>query len=284
MKNRKIDHRTPHFMILDCETATFPFVTNYEPAAKKKISIARPLIYDIGWIICDRRGYPSRHRSFLVAEIFGNPDLFQTAYYADKRPRYLEKLKSGIEIELKPWNEIAEILMEDLQEVNGVCAYNAAFDFKKAIPITDRYIEKVYSPDYSEWIAEQHRICDSIAAGEKIKSNRRRDDMAFKFRGNTYPMFDLWRLACEHLLNCEWYKEKCAANGWWTNSGKYYKSSAETSYAFISGNPNFVEDHTAYEDAKIEMEIFREICRRTRNKIEPGLVVFPFKILGRADK
>lgn len=284
MKNRKIDHRSQHFMILDCETATFPFVANYEPAAKKKISIARPLIYDIGWIICDRKGYPSRHRSFLVAETFGNPDLFQTAYYANKRPQYLEKLKSGVEIELKPWNEIAEILLEDLKEVNGVCAYNAAFDFKKAIPITDRYIEKVYSPDYSEWIAAQRRICDSMVAGKKIKLNQKNDATTFCFRGYELPMFDLWRLACEHILNCEWYKEKCAANNWKTDSGKYYKTSAETTFAFISGKPDFVEAHTAYEDARIEMEIFREVCRRTKNKFEMGLVAFPFRILGVVEK
>lgn len=276
---RKLDKRRRNYLILDCETATLPIAAKYAPADKKKISISKPLIYDLGWTICDRTGYTYRRRSYLVAEIFGNPELFRTAYYAEKRPAYLRSLANG-EITVKPWSEIAAILESDMAEVDGVGAYNAMFDFKKAIPFTEFYIANVYGPHYDSWIAEQERICDDIVAGIRPTRQKTYEPDIFRFRNKIYPLFDIWGLACEHVLNCDWYKEKCAVNGWKTESGKYYKTSAETAFAFISGNPNFIESHTALEDAKIETEIFRAVCQRSRNKFEMGIIAFPFRILG----
>ena len=83
------------YMITDTETATLPFVDEIafgDPNIRKSIAIARPLVYDIGWILMYRDGTVIVKRQFLVAEIFSVPNVFNTAYYKDKRPIYLEKI------------------------------------------------------------------------------------------------------------------------------------------------------------------------------------------------
>lgn len=279
--NGKLDKRRRHYLILDCETTTLTTAAKYDPSDKKKISIAKPLIYDIGWTVCDRAGYVYRRRSFLVAEIFGNPELFQTAYYADKRPMYLREIANNKRL-VRTWNEITAILENDMNEVDAVGAYNATFDFKKAIPFTESYISHIYSDsNFAVWLANQERVCRDIISGKKYSSGKKSNDEAlFQFRGKTYPLFDLWGLACTHVLNCDRYKEKCLVNGWKTANGKYYTTSAEKAFAFINGDSNFVESHTALADAEIETEIFRVICQRSRNKFKMGIVYFPFRILG----
>ena len=127
-------NRTKNYIILDTETATLPFVREWDLTSeqKKRIAIAKPLVYDIGWTIANRTHGIVAKRNYLVAETFCVPSVFNTAYYAEKRPLYLEMLAKG-EIEIKTWNEIAAILEADLAECKYVCAYNAMFDFKKAI-------------------------------------------------------------------------------------------------------------------------------------------------------
>ena len=133
------------FLVLDCETATMAFaneIANGNADNKKKIAIARPLIYDIGWTICDRKGEIYDKKQFLIAETFAVPSVFNTAYYAEKRPIYLEMLQRG-EITIKPWQEVVAILIEDMNKVDSVGAFNSMFDFKKAIPFTDLYVSKL---------------------------------------------------------------------------------------------------------------------------------------------
>ena len=85
----KLDRRRKYYLILDCETATMPYANNFEGSVKQKISIAKPLIYDLGWQIVDRNGNVYAKRNYLISEIFSVPTVFNTAYYKDKRPLYL---------------------------------------------------------------------------------------------------------------------------------------------------------------------------------------------------
>ena len=240
------------------------------------------MIYDLGWTICDAKGNVYRRRNYLITEIFSVPAIFNTAYYASKRPIYLEALEAGT-IELATWREASAKLEADLADVVGVGAYNANFDFKKAIPFTELYISKLYSADFHQWEALQNRICDNIASKARYASKKEYEPEVFRFRGRSYPLFDLWGLACEHILDSDEYREACKENGWKTESGKYYKTSAETAFRFITGATDFEEAHTALNDAEIETEIFSVIHKRTKGKFSYGIIAFPFRIVGRAD-
>ena len=181
----KLDKRRKYYLVLDCETATMPFASEYDGKTKQKIAIAKPLIYDLGWQIIDIKGNVYKREKFLISEIFSVPSVFNTAYYASKRPIYLEKLKNG-DITLTDWKNAVSILEEDLKAVQTVGAYNSMFDFKKAIPFTELYIDMLYSPDYYKWEKRQRKICDSIANEKAFENRKAFEPSIFRFRGNVY--------------------------------------------------------------------------------------------------
>jgi len=273
------------YMVFDCETATLPFaneIAEGDSEKKKRIAIARPLIYDLGWTITNRKGEILEKKQYLIAETFSVPSVFNTAYYSEKRPLYLKMLANG-ETYIKPWNDVMEIFINDLQKVDAVGAYNSMFDFKKAIPFTELYIQKLYSSDYYEWEKIQRRLCYAIA-NEPYKKNEEKDfdSENFSFRGKSFPLFDLWGLAATHLLNTVSYKKKCLENNMLTASGTYFKTSAEASYRYLVDKYDFDEAHTALDDAIIETFILAQIAKRSAITI--GIIFFPFRELGTTDE
>lgn len=277
-KVKALDRRKKYYLILDCETATLPYASFFPAEEKKRIAIAKPLIYDIAWQVIDRKGKVCKRENFLISEIFSIPSVFNTAYYASKRPIYIERLNKG-EVILCSWFEAMHELVKDMEQVEAVGAYNSMFDFKKAIPFTETYISKLYSNDFFKWEKNQNKICDRITKGKKSQGGNF-DGNNFTFREKKYPLFDIWGLSCKHLLDCDEYREKCQEKEWFTDSKKFYKTSAETCYRFFKNDETFNESHTAINDAEIESEIFFEILQRTKNHFQLGIIYFPFKILG----
>lgn len=272
------------YMVFDCETATLPFaseIADGNSEKKKKIAIARPLIYDMGWTITNRKGEILESKQFLIAETFSVPQVFNTAYYAEKRPIYLDKLQKG-ETSIKTWAEASAILLEDLRKVDAVGAYNSMFDFKKAIPFTELYINKLYSPDYYQWEKLQRKLCYKIANEPYTKDpDKEFDADYFKFRDEEFPLFDLWGLSTKYLLNNVAYKKKCLENDMLTASGTFFKTSAESSYRYLTDKYDFDEAHTALDDAIIETYILSQVA--ARHSISIGIIFFPFRELGTTD-
>ena len=272
------------YLMLDCETATLPFaneIAGDDPERKKRIAIAKPLIYDIGWIITDRLGTIIDSKHFLIAEIFSVPSIFNTAYYADKRPIYLDMLYKK-DIRVMPWNDVMEILIKDMKIVDGVGAFNSMFDFKKAIPFTELYIHEVYSPNYFQWEQIQRQSAARIADGERNIPNPEFEADIFRFRGCAYPLFDLWGLATAHLLNNPTYKNKCLEHSMLTNSGTFFKTSAESTFRYLCDKYDFIESHTAFDDAMIETFILSKVAEH--HAITMGIQYFPFRDLGATDE
>ena len=271
--------RTKNYIILDTETCTLPFVNEWalDSESKKKIAIAKPLVYDIGWTIANRTHGIVEKRNFLVAETFSVPTVFNTAYYKEKRPLYLDMMKRG-EIEVLPWDSIMEILLTDLQDAEYICAYNAMFDFKKAIIFTELYIRKLYSPFYHEWEDLQRESCRRILTEKKKQNERDFDPEHFIFRGEKYPMIDIWGVACKYLLNNSKYKNMCLREGKISPSGLYFTTNAEVAMQYLSQRFDFIEDHTALSDAEIETKILFYCLKR--GKIVQGIIYVPYKMLG----
>lgn len=268
------------YMVVDTETATLPFANEIaiDAEQKKRIAIAKPLVYDIGWTICDRAGNIHDKKQFLIAETFSVPSIFNTAYYKEKKPLYIEMLNRG-ETSVKPWNEVMEIFVKDMQKVDAVGAFNSMFDFKKALPFTELYIKKLYSPDFYQWEQMQYKVCENIANNVNYtKPEREFNPEIFEFRGEKYPLFDLWGLSVTHLLNNATYKNKCLEYGLLTNSGTFFKTSAESTYQYLMNKYDFVESHTALDDAIIESFILHKIAQK--HAINIGIKYFPFSDLG----
>lgn len=267
------------FLVLDCETATLPFVGNMELTTeqKQKVSIAKPLIYDLGWKIIDRKLNVYAQHSILIQETFFVPAVFNTAYYREKRPQYMEKYEAE-EIVAMTWNEAIKLLQEELQYTKYCTAYNAMFDFKKAIPFTESYISHLYSANYQSWEDNQRKICNYIAQGGKVENPADFDNMNFRLRGTDYPMLDIWGLACNKLINEDKYKANCVKTGQVSRSGLYFKTSAESTFRFLLHDNDFVESHTAFEDVEIECEILIKAVKK--GKLAEGIQYFPFRELG----
>lgn len=278
----KYDKRRKYYLILDCETATLPEAIKYSENERKNIAIAKPLIYDLGWQVVDKLGRVYAKKNYLITEIFTVPEVFNTAYYREKRPLYIGKLNRG-EIQVVNWRTAVNELVEDMQACEAVGAYNSMFDFKKAIPFTELYINNLYSEDFHRWLDFQNTLLPGIARNRGYTPKKEFEGEVFRFRGESYPLFDLWGLSCKHILNCDEYRQMCWDNGWLTASGKYYKTSAETAYRFVANDGEFIEAHTAIDDAVIESELFAHITKKTKNNFEMGIIYFPFRIVGKID-
>ena len=277
-------NKIKRYLMLDCETATLPFadeIAGDNPERKKRIAIAKPLIYDIGWTITNRKGDILESKQFLIAETFAVPAVFNTAYYAEKRPIYLEMLTKS-ETSIKPWNEVMDVLIADMAIVDGVGAFNSMFDFKKAIPFTELYIRELYSPTYYQWEQIQRRSAARIADGERNQPNPDFEAEIFRFRGKEYPLFDMWGLATTYLLNNSTYKNKCLEHSMLTNSGTFFKTSAESTCRYLCDKYDFMESHTALDDAIIESFILSKVARK--HSITMGIKFFPFRDLGATDE
>lgn len=276
----KFDKRRAYVLVLDCETATLPLVNEFAPAFRGKIALAKPLIYNVGWVMCDRKGKIYKKVDYLVSEIFSVPQIFNTAYYHEKKPLYLEKLRNG-EIQLKSWLDIRLELENDCGIAQEVAAYNAMFDFKKAIPFTEEYINVLYSANYEIWENQQReKIRWSL---ENKKSGRKKpfNPNIFSFNGIDYPLIDIWRLATDYLAASDNFRKFCRVNGFVTGSGIYYSTTAETVFRYFSQNLEFDEEHTALADALIETEIMAIITKGQKKNFTVGIEYFPFRKLGK---
>lgn len=267
------------YLTLDTETATLPFANTLckDAKQKQKIAIAKPLVYDIGWTVTDRQGNIIKTENFLVQETFFVPNVFNTAYYKDKRPVYMELLKNN-KIDVATWENIIQKLLIDLNYCDCVCAYNACFDFKKAIPYTERYIKNLYSVNYNEWEKKQFYNCKNILKGQNKNDNPDYLIPLFHLRGKDFPIVDLWNVACKKLINIDKYRNYCLENNLLTVSATYFKTSAETSFQYLMNQHNFIEEHTALSDAIIESQILTKALKK--GKVEKELTAFPFKELG----
>ena len=179
-------------------------------------SLDKPFCYDIGYIIINTETWETLSRSFVVEQIWHNLPLFQSAYYAEKRPLYVSAMRARTSI-LDKFGYICQQMRRDFKQynVNGAYAFNSDFD------------EKVFNFN-----------CDWY------KCNNPFDNI---------PIFDIRGYAHNFLVG-EDYKKFCDENGFYTDTGNY-STTAETIYRFITNNTDFNEAHTALNDAEIESEI-----------------------------
>lgn len=73
---------------------------------------------------------------------------------------------------------------------------------------------------------------------------------------NEFEFIDIYLMALQTLTHKKSYAKFCRENGFQSKSGKSCATSAESVYAYLKNNADYVEEHTALADALIEMEIF----------------------------
>jgi len=179
-------------------------------------SLDKPFCYNIGYVIASEEGEILVEKDFVVEQIWHNLPLFTSAYYANKRPLYVQAMRSHKTV-MNKFGYICREMIRDFQqyEVQFAYAYNSSFD------------EKVF--DFN---------CDWFKCSNPF---------------DTVPILDIRGNVHQFIVNDE-YRAFCEANNYYTESG-YYSSTAENVFRFITDENDFIEDHTALSDSKIEADI-----------------------------
>jgi hypothetical protein len=77
----------------------------------------------------------------------------------------------------------------------------------------------------------------------------------------------LWDMACSTVCNSRLYHDVARSlgveRGWITEAGNV-RTTAEKTFAFLTGNHKFIESHTALEDARIETEILQRMLAKRK--------------------
>ena len=191
-------------------------------------SLDDPICYDVGFAVVDREGAIYETYSFVVAEVFLNEELMESAYFIEKVPQYWEDIKNGTR-KLAKFNTIRKVLAETMKKYNTniVIAHNARFDYRSTAK-TQRYLTK---SKYRYFLPYGTEIWDTL------------------------------KMAREVLKNDVDYDNFCYNNNYVTKRG-CKRFTAEILYRFFTGDNDFVESHTGLEDVTIEKVIFAECMAR----------------------
>lgn len=187
-------------------------------------SLQKPFCYNIGYVVADTTtGKTVIKKDFVVEQIWHNLPLFSTAYYAEKRPIYVKRMK-GKKVIMSKFGYICREMARDIKAFNigYAFAYNSSFD------------EKVFAFN-CDWFK-----CINPFDNVEIKDIR---GFAHKF-----------------LIDNK-YKAFCEKHKLFTDSGNY-STTAEAMFRYVSGLTDFEEEHTALNDSVIEWEILKECMRK----------------------
>lgn len=196
-------------------------------------------VFDLAYVISNRKGKIFCERNYLIPEILTNPGIMLGALYnpdwrammGGKIFRHYIPAIASREVELKAWREVLEIMREDIKTfgVDVFSAYNLRFDLG-AMNTTHRKITERKFPS----MARLDLLC-------------------------------LWEFSCATVCKSRLYhdiaRERGADAGWITPANNV-RTTAEKVYAYLSGDHNFIESHTALHDAQIETEILHRLLAR----------------------
>lgn len=188
-----------------------------------------PIVYDIGGAVVDKKGNVYETFSFVIFEVFCEmKDLMQSAYYANKIPMYEKQIANG-ERKIVRYSTAKKYINELAKKYNikAMIAHNARFDYRSTTK-TQRYLTK----SKYRWF---------IPYGVEL--------------------WDTMKMANDTICKQIHYKEFCYSNGYLTKNGRVRKT-AEILYRYISGEHDFIEEHTGLADVMIEKEIFAHCIRQ----------------------
>ena len=181
-------------------------------------NLEKPFCYNIGYVIADiETRQVLLRKDFVVEQVWHNPMLFTTAYYADKREIYVNRMKAR-KVIMDKFGYITQTMIRDFKafDVQLAFAYNSPFDVK------------VFNYN-CEW----------------FKCNNPFDNI---------PIHDIRGFVHRYLAFTTEYQNFCDTHEYFTESGNY-STTAETVYRYITDNVDFNEEHTALADSEIELDI-----------------------------
>lgn len=183
-------------------------------------NLNKPFCYNIGFLIVDTETEEILAKEeFIVEQIWHNLALFSTAYYADKRPVYISRMKAK-KIKMDKFGYITQRMARLFKDFNVqfAYAYNSNFD------------EKVFN-----------FCCDWFKCINPF---------------DNIQILDIRGLVHNKIAFTEEFQKFCDKYKRYTESGNY-STTAETVFQYINNQYDFEEEHTALADSIIEWEILK---------------------------
>lgn len=180
--------------------------------------LEKPFCYNIGYKIFDTvTGNALLSREYVVEQIWHNIALFSTAYYAEKRPIYVNDMRAR-KILMEKFGYITQRMIRDFKnlEVEGAYAFNSGFD------------DRVF-----QFNSEFFKVINPF---------------------DNVPIFDIRGYVHKKIAFTNDYQDFCEKHELFTESGNY-STTAESVFKFLTDSPEFVEAHTALADTDIEADI-----------------------------
>ena len=97
-----------------------------------------------------------------------------------------------------------------------------------------------------------------------------------EFLNLPYEYFDLWNAACDSFFQQANFRRTAIKEEWVSEAGNF-RTNAEIAYRYRTGNFQFMETHTALEDAEVEAVILQEVLRQKKKIIRNELVANPWR-------
>lgn len=202
-------------------------------------TLEKPLIYDLGLTVLNNDGSIRFEYRAIVDEVYnGMHELMQSAHYSRKLPAYDAAIASGA-LQVKPLAAIRKDLHDIIKRFNvtDVWAYNAYFD-RKALRNT------------------------VLTVSNGLQAYMLPFGVVWR---------DIWHLACETALQSRNFYRYIIANDAYTLKG-WPRTDAEITFRYLSGYANFIEEHTALSDARIESYILARLLKRKSKVLETSTI------------
>ncbi len=201
------------------------------------IGIDKKWIYDLGMVISTNRGKDILHRKRWIIKEVMEVPNIEKMAYYGSKMRTFYKGLPKI-----PFSQAKEEFNNILQKfkVDTIVAYNLQFD---------------------------------MAA---IKETLELTNNGKKFLKQKMEYFDLWNAACDSIFQKRDFKKKAIENGWMSDAGNY-RTNAQVCYQYITGDYQFVETHTALEDANIETRILQEVLKQKKKIVRNSIISHPWR-------
>lgn len=181
-------------------------------------SLDKPFCYNIGYSIYNTEEQKNLlNKDFVVEQVWHNKPLFESAYYKEKRPLYINSMRARKTI-MEKFGYIMQEMIRDFRyyDIQQAYAYNSSFD------------DKVINYNCN-W----------------FNCNNPFDNI---------PIFDIRGYVFKKIAFTKEYQTFAEENKLFTEK-ENYSTKAEAIYRYISGNKDFCEEHTALADSLIEAEI-----------------------------
>lgn len=189
------------------------------------------LFYDLGYLVANREGEILCEHSFANSDVLFNTQLMNSAYYANKLPQYMNSLNEDwtVATTFDIWQQFKRDIAA--YNVRDIWAYNVRYD----MTIGNATIRQM-SNGFVQYFTP------------------------YKTRYR-----DIWDYAGSLICNTPKYVRWCYANGFVSDKGNPH-TTAETVYRYLHNELDFVEQHTALSDCRIELDILLTAFKRHNRK------------------